>query len=475
MVLLRGAALIAAVTAVCYRIHLNSASTALLYLIAIVLQSLDCGFWEAAIVSLLATASLDWFFIEPPFSLTVAHPLDVITLLCLLIASLVVTRIQSRSRSEARESKLQRENMGRLYRVGGQLFAQAPSATVGAALLRPFWSVFELQAACLFDKATMELHEVGTSRGDLPSKTRDGYISGRDATYPDHGIAVRCLRDKGAILGAIGFEGLRHPELTAPALAGLAASALERSRTFRLAAAAAANAQAEMLRSAILDALAHEFKTPLATIVTAAGGLRVAGPTSPDQAELAEMIETEASRLGDLTSRLLQLARLDKEEVKPRLEPADAAELAQSSARRYSMLWPDRHISFRRHGEAGEVRVDPELMSLAINQLLENACKYSRPDARVLVELAADENAATIAVWNDGDPIPPSERPRVFDRFYRGTDARRTAAGSGLGLYVARKIALAHGGDLALVDTGTNGVAFRLTLPVSRSEASVAE
>jgi len=121
------------------------------------------------------------------------------------------------------------------------------------------------------------------------------------------------------------------------------------------------------------------------------------------------------------------------------------------------------------------VRVDPELMSLAINQLLENACKYSRPDARVLVELAADENAATIAVWNDGDPIPPSERPRVFDRFYRGTDARRTAAGSGLGLYVARKIALAHGGDLALVDTGTNGVAFRLTLPVSRSEASVAE
>ena len=71
--------------------------------------------------------------------------------------------------------------------------------------------------------------------------------------------------------------------------------------------------------------------------------------------------------------------------------------------------------------------------------------------------------------------ILPNERSHVFDRFYRGTDARRTAAGSGLGLYVARKIALAHGGDLALVDTGGDGVAFRLTLPVSRSEASVAE
>jgi len=387
----------------------------------------------------------------------------------------VVTRIQSRSRSEARESKLQRQNAERLYRIGGQLFAQTPPAPVGPALLRPFWSGFELDAVCLFDKVTMELHEVGTSRGDLPSKTRDGYISGRDAAYPEHGIAVRCLRDKGAILGAIGFEGLRHPELTSPALAGLAASAMERSRAFRLAAAAAASAQAEMLRSAILDALAHEFKTPLATIVTAAGGLRVAGPLLPDQAELAGMIETEASRLGDLTSRLLQLARLDKEEVKPRLEPADAAELAQNSARRYSMLWPDRQISFHRHGEAGEVRVDPELMSMAINQLLENACKYSRPDARVLVELAAGEDAATIAVWNDGDPIPQNERSHVFDRFYRGVDARRTAAGSGLGLYVARKIALAHGGDLALVDTAGEGVAFRLTLPVSKSEATVAE
>src|SRR5208283_5594726 len=160
------------------------------------------------------------------------------------------------------------------------------------------------------------------------------------------------------------------------ALAGLAASALERSRSFRAAAASAAHAQAETLRSAILDALAHEFKTPLATIVTAAGGLSATGPMSPDQAELTEMIETEAARLGELTSRLLRLARLDREEVKPRLEPADAAELAQQSTRRYAKLWPDRRISFRGNGEAGEVRVDPELMSLALSQLLENACKY---------------------------------------------------------------------------------------------------
>ena len=475
LVLVRGVVLIAAVTAVCYRIHLNSASAALLFLIAVVLQSLDSRFWEAAIVCVLATASLDWFFIDPLFTFTVTDPLDAVTLLCLLIVSLVVTETQARSRSQAREAKRQRENMEKLYRLGADLFAQAPSAPPGPPLLEPFRTRFELDAVCLFDQASKELHEVGTSHGDLAAKTRDGYISGRNAAYPELGISVRCLRERGTLLGAIGFEGLSNPELLAPALAGLAASALERRRAFRLATTAAANARAETLRSAILDALAHEFKTPLATIVTAAGGLRVTGPMSPDQEELTGMIEGEAARLGDLTSRLLRLARLDREAVKPRLEPADAAEIARNSARRYAKLWPDRQISFHANGEPSEVRVDPELLSLAISQLLENACKYSPPDAQVLVEFSAVGNAAAIDVRNDGDPIPPNERAHIFDRFYRGANADRNAAGSGLGLYVARKIALAHGGDLALLDTAGDAVVFRLTLPLSKSEAPVAE
>ena len=474
LILIRGGALIAAVTAVCYRTHLNSATAALLFLIAIVVQSLDCGFWEAAVVSVLATASLDWFFINPRFTFIVNDRLDAVTLVSLLTVSLVVTRIQSHSRAVARRSSLQRETTERLYWAGLELFAQAPSATAGPAMLRPLWTRFEMDALCLFDEASKELHQMGSSRGDLASKTRDGYISGRNADYPELGIVVRCLRERGAMLGAIGFEGLRNADLAVPALASMAASALGRSRIFSAAATAAANAQAEILRSAILDALAHEFKTPLATIVTAAGGLRATGSMSQDQGELATMIETEAARLGDLTSRLLRLARLDQDEVKPRLEPVDAAELAQNSARRYAKLWPDRRISFRARGEAGEVRVDPELMGLAINQLLENACKYSRPDARVQVELSSDENAAAIEVWNEGDPIPENERGRVFDRFYRGRDARRAAAGSGLGLYVARKIALAHGGELSLLDTGAGGVAFRLILPSVKSEARVA-
>jgi two-component system sensor histidine kinase KdpD len=471
----RGALLIGAITAIAYQLRLNSASAALLYLVAVVLQSLDCGFLEAAIVSVLATAALDYYLIEPRFTFNVTDPLDAVTLAGLLVVSLVVTRIQVRSRAQAKESRLQRNNMEALYKVGQELLALAPAAVAGPALLDPFVSVFELSAVCLFDAATLECHISGRSRGDLVAKTRNAFLLGEDAVYPEVGIVVRCLRAGNAVSGAIGFEGLRDPELTAPALAALAAAALQRARAFRSAAAAAANAQAEMLRSAILDGLAHEFKTPLATILTAAGGLRATGSMQPEQAELAEMIEVEASRLGDLTSRLLRLARLDREEVKPRLERIDAAELAELSAKRYAKIWPNRRIQFRTQGGNSAVRVDPELIGLALSQLLENACRYSEADSLVLIEFAEEDHMAAVTVWNYGPPIPANERDRIFERFYRGDAARTAVPGSGLGLFVARKIVLAHGGNLSLVDPGANGksrVGFQLTVPISIHEGS---
>jgi two-component system sensor histidine kinase KdpD len=401
--------------------------------------------------------------------------LEAISLVCLLIVSLVITRIQSRSREEARESQLQRSNMERLYKVSQSLLAMPPPAISGGALLVPFLSAFDVAAVCLFDAATLECHEAGISTGDLQAKTRQGFAMDQDAVYPELGIVIRRLRAGSEIRGSIGFEGLTNAEAAAPALAALASAALERARAFGSATTAAAHAEAETMRSAILDALAHEFKTPLATILTAAGGLRVGGPAGPEQAELAEMIETEASRLGDLTSRLLRVARVDKEEIKPRLQSTDAAEIVERSIRRYSKLWPDRKISFRETGEAAEVRVDPELIGLAVSQLVENACRYSQPDAHVAIELGDHENMSGITVWNDGPPIAESERDRIFERFYRGTEARRTAPGSGLGLYIARKIALAHGGDLVLIENSASGVVFRLTMPFATVEGFSAQ
>jgi signal transduction histidine kinase len=109
---------------------------------------------------------------------------------------------------------------------------------------------------------------------------------------------------------------------------------------------------------------------------------------------------------------------------------------------------------------------DRDLISLALSQLLENACRYSQPDAKVVVEASSDSTTVAFTVSNDGDPIPASEHARVFERFYRGREGCRMGPGTGLGLYVARKIALAHGGDIVVVDVGPRAVAFRLSVPI---------
>jgi two-component system sensor histidine kinase KdpD len=475
LALLRGAALIAGVTVLCYWTRLNIASTALLFLITLVMHSLTCTFAEAAAVSVLATASLDYFFMEPLFSFYVTKALDAVTLGCLVATTLVITRLQARARAEASTSKRQREIMARLYNVSQQLIELEPGKAFASAMLKSVLKEFDLKAVCLFDAAALESYEEGSSSKKLTGRTRDAYVSGKDLNDREQDLTIRCLRVRGSLAGAIGFEGLREPDLTAPALAALAATAMERARAFQSAASAAAQAHAEMLRSAILDALAHEIKTPLATILTAAGGMRTTGKMQPQQSELADLIEGEAARLGDLTSRLLRMARLDSEEIRPRMDRFSMSHLAGTSVHRFGRAWPDRRIHYTLNGSDGEVLADPELTLLALSQLLENACRYSSPDAGIIVQSEAQGSTASITVQNEGTPIPVTEQNHIFERFYRGTNARKHAPGTGLGLYVARKIALAHGGDITLVDAGPHAVAFRLSLPLAQSEASTSD
>jgi two-component system sensor histidine kinase KdpD len=274
----------------------------------------------------------------------------------------------------------------------------------------------------------------------------------------------------------MGFEGLRDPDLMAGALSAQAAAMLERTNAFRKASHAAAAAQAESFRGAILDALAHEFKTPLATIVTAAGALRELGCLHSEQVELTDMVEAEASRLSLLTTRLLRTARLDREEVKPHLEFTEVADMVACLAEQYAKQWTDRKVSVRRDAEATGVMADTELLQIALRQVLDNACKYSVPGSAVTVSIDSRDQWLAIRTSNGGSFIRPSERSRIFERFYRGVDARRAAPGSGLGLYVARKIVHAHGGSLDLELAANNhnsaeDTAFRMSLPLAKREA----
>ena len=462
---------VAALTAACYRLHIDFPTAIPLYLLVVVVQSLSGSFFWSAIVSALAVGCLDFFFVEPLFTFRIATPLNAVALVAFLMTSLVITKLVTRVRTEAKVSALQKDRIDRLYLLAQHLLAIEPELAVGERLLRPFTGVFGTRAVCLYDAESSDLQTVGESRGQLPERTRNAFRQDRDVDDPANQVSIRCLRVGGRTTGAMGFEGLEDPELTAGPLISLAAASQERTRAFRRASEAAAAAQTEVYRSAILDALAHEFKTPLATILAAAGGIRETGSLRPEQLEMTETVESEAARLGNLTSRLLRVARLDHEEVKPLFEVTDAADLVGDIVEQYRRLPLDRPISFVRKGGTAEISVDAELFRLALSQLLDNACKYSQPDSEIKVELEAQGDLVFVRVSNSGSSIPEAEQNRIFERFYRGSEARRFTTGSGLGLYVARKIALAHKGMLDL-DIGrlNEGVTFYLAIPRAKGD-----
>ena len=463
---------IALLTFIAFRLHLGFGVASFCYLLLLVLQSLSGNFISSALTSLLAVGCLDYFFTEPYLSFEVRSPFDALGLVSFLITGLIITRLVTKVRAGTESSRLQQEMLQRLYDLAQQLLALEPDAKAGSQFLEPFRGVFGITAACLFDAANAEVYIAGNAGDNLEKKTGEAFIHGKDSEISEKGISARCIQVGGRTVGAIGFEGLENPDLTAGPLAALVAAHLERRHTFVHASRAAAAAQTESYRTAILDALAHEFKTPLSTIMTAAGSLREARSLGPHHREMAETVESEAARLGRLTSRLIRTARLEREEVKPWIELIDVSSVIADTVDQYARLSSGRHISVIKDCESSEVMADPELLRLAVSQLLDNACKYSTPGSTVTLKISHERDQIAIRVLSNGNPIPSSERSKIFDRFYRGLDGRRAGPGSGLGLFVARKIALALGGGLDLDnDSGSaEGTTFRLVLPVPENE-----
>jgi two-component system sensor histidine kinase KdpD len=455
---------IALVTFASYKLHFNSATVVLLYLLVVVLESLAGSAVASLIVAVVAAACLDFFFLPPVFTFRIADPFNVLALFAFLIIALVVMWLVLRVRVEAGRARRRGTEMEQLYEVARRLLVVTPDQVCGVPALKVFRDVLGVAAVCLFDADTAELGIDGVSQYDLAERTRQAYILGKDTDDAYRGVFVRCLRVGSATTGAIGFEGLLDPEMISPASV-LAAAALERARAFRRASYETAAAHAEDFRAAILDALAHEFKTPLATILAVIGGIRES-KLEPAQVEMAGMIELEASRLSGLTSRLLRVARLDREEVQPRLRTTDIPALVEGVVRRHAAQFRDRQVAVSCQCQSGQAPADPELLDLALTQLLDNAFKYSLPGSAVTVEIGPEDEYIMVRVRNEGSSIAPHEQERIFERFYRGTDARKLVSGAGLGLHVARKIALAHGGSLVLdKSTPTGTVVFCLKLP----------
>jgi two-component system sensor histidine kinase KdpD len=276
------------------------------------------------------------------------------------------------------------------------------------------------------------------------------------------GTTVTAIRLGGPPIGSLGVSGRVLDDAVLQSITNLAAIALERARGREATARAEAARQSGDLRATVLDALAHEFKTPLTSLKLAASDLQASGALAEHQRELVSIIDEDVTRLDGLVGDVVRMLRIDAGDFVLRRDRHRLADLISPVLASFGHRL-EGHQVVAAVPEGVTLVVDAELVGLALRQLLDNALKYSPPSSTITIT-AESNGHVRLAVANTGSHIPARELDKVFDRFYRGSAARHVP-GTGIGLSIVRTIAEAHGGSLSASSSADTGAAFVLTLP----------
>jgi len=459
-----GCAAIAASTLVAYKLHLPLSTAGFIYLLVVVGVALAYGIWQATFVSLIAVSCLNYFFIPPIFTFEVADERDWVALVSFQICALLVSRLSSREQRMARDANYQRIQMKKLYELSRGILLFDLHSPPGPQLVQLIRRTFYADDVAIFDADIARLDHEGTWSLEEQQIARAAYFSDRNEDDRDIRTTQRVIRIGSSLIGAIAIRGEVDP-LIANAVASLAAIAFERHRSYEKEALAENAKQAEQLRAAVLDALAHAFKTPLTVICTASSGLQEMGTLDKTEAELAELINQEAVNLNQLCTRLLQTAKLEASSVTLHTEPVILSKLVKDVVAELAATLKGHTVELSIQERDTPLQGDRELLMMILTQYLDNAAKYSAPETPIDVTVRESSSELLLSVRNRGSLIQMQDRERVFERFYRGSDAKARVPGTGVGLSIVKKAAEAHQGHVWVISGEEEGTTFFLSMP----------
>ena len=454
-----------------FLLHLNLAAIGFLQLLVVLGVALKAGFWQATVVSLVANFCLNYFFIPPVFTFYIADSRNWVALIVFEISALVVSRLSTQARAQAARATNREQEMERLYEFSRKLLLLNRQDSPGPEILSLIQTIFGIGAAALFDASKARTEAIGSDTAALETETRNAFLQDRDWRSADEMTSIRVLRLGVRPIGALGMRGPSLNAVTAGALASLSAIALERAHSFERETHAEAERQSEQLRTTVLDALAHEYKTPLTVVRTAASGLIELGGLTATQSELIALVDSEVKRLSELTTRLLQMSRLDKADIRIRPVRINVEELIQDLLADTKSLLSRHCIRTQGLESAACIRADRELMNIALTQFLDNAAKYSAPASTITVAVNVLPAAVRFCIHSQSPPIPYEDRERIFERFYRSAGSNHKVAGTGIGLSISKKVAEAHRGRVWVTSSEEDGNTFCMELPLSKTEA----
>jgi two-component system sensor histidine kinase KdpD len=463
--------LLGVVTAVCLQAPVNATTAGFAYLVVVLSIAPTWGLREAVVASVGGMLLFNYFFLPPFGTLTIADPANWVALVAFLATAIVASQLSARARKQTLASVRKQHELERLYALGTSILLDHGDGLLPQRLAQAVARSFSLTAVVLHDVATGREYIGGPDDLSIPPSILDAALSG-DIGQRTDALDTRfsLIRLGGKPAGVLGLRG-EISDTTVDAISNLVAIGLERVRTEEAENRAQAARQSQELKSTLLDAIAHEFKTPLTAIKAAITSV-AEDPAIPErQRELLKIVDEETDRLNGLVSDAIETSRIEGGAFKLNLIEAHPAEVLSAVIRQMGTRLQDRMVEISR-AEIAPVAIDRELLQLALRQLLDNAVKYSPGLSPIRV--GAERRDASVVFWvtDAGPGVPLADRERVFDRFYRGVMQKREVPGSGLGLAVVRQIARAHGGDAILADTPGGGARFELVLPAARGAAA---
>ncbi|MGA7545972.1 MAG: ATP-binding protein [Methyloceanibacter sp.] len=469
--------LIAAITFVFFRlIPVNATTVGFFYLVAILVIATVGGLIEATVSSITAMLCFNFFFLPPVGTFTIADPQNWVALFAFLTTALTASQLSDRLKRQRREALDRQHEMERLYALSRAILLTDTTQPTAMQIANQIAKAFECPAVALYDRKTSEVYladrDAFPNINAINSKLRESAIQSTVLQEGDE-ILITPIRLGGEPIGSLALTHTFLSDAALQSLLNLVAVGLEKARAQEEVNRAQVARQSEELKSTLLDALAHEFKTPLTSIKAVTTDL-LSNPEeslSQEHRGLVAIADEGADRLDRLVTEAIQLARIEGGKFQLNRGVHFPSSLLSAALRQTKSLTDGRDLKVQVEDDLPLVFVDAELIVLMLAHLIDNAVKYSRPGSPILIGAKADGKAVTIYVADQGPGISEDEQTRIFDKFYRGRNGQHLK-GTGMGLAIAREIMRAHGEEIWVKSSPDQGSEFSFSLPVAPMEVT---
>jgi two-component system sensor histidine kinase KdpD len=460
------------------KVHANALTVGFAYVLIVLIVAASWGLIESLVTSVAAMLCLNFFFLPPVGFLTIADPQNWVALFAFMVTAVTASQLSASARSRAAEAQARRAEVEQLYQVSLSLLRMDTTGSPGFEIAAKLKEQLSLRSVMICDSLSGEVFTAGDERTVVRHDALRAVANGEAAWRTIRSVATDSaelvifpVAFGTALLGSICVVGAALSDTALQALANLAASALERNRQQIALGRLEVARENEKLRGVLLDALAHEFLTPLTSIKSAISTVRTEYSHDEEENEFLTVIEEESDKLGEMINETTDMARIEPGNPRIRRRRTHVAGLIRSATEHLKNLLDGRPLLIEIPPGIPEVEADPEMVELAIRQLIGNAIKYSPQETGIEVRATCKEGFIEVQVRDHGAGVRDDEIEAIFERFYRGKSVKEAIAGTGMGLSIARDIVKAHGGRMWAANGEDGGGCFFFTLPVVLPES----